>query len=75
LADAEHAVEHLVTVPLEAGSVRRTSGLGFQLGRGAGRLQMSTLLKVLNAGSYGSVLAQLMEVIRREAEVKLFTGA
>jgi hypothetical protein len=77
--------EHMVTVPLKQGQYDALADWVFNLGEG--RLQMSTLLKVLNAGSYGSVPAQLMKwaygggvklpglVTRREAEVKLFTGA
>jgi lysozyme len=59
LAYAEHAVEHLVTVPLTQGQYDAL--VSFTYNEGAGRLQTSTLLKVLNAGSYGSVPGQLME--------------
>ena len=50
--------EHLVTVPLKQGQYDALADWVFNLGEG--RLQMSTLLKVLNAGSYGSVPAQLI---------------
>jgi lysozyme len=46
-------------VPLKQGQYDALADWVFNLG--AGRLQMSRLLKVLNAGSYGSVPAQLME--------------
>ena len=53
---------------------------------GAGRLQSSTLLKVLNAGDYAQVPSELLKwesgggkklpglVTRREAEAALFVG-
>jgi len=48
---AEHAVEHLVAVPLTQGQY--ASMVSFTFNEGAGRLQSSTLLKVLNAKEYG----------------------
>jgi lysozyme len=84
VAYAEHAVEHLVTVPL---TQNQFSALcSFVYNEGAGRLQTSTLLKLLNAGDYAAVPAQLMEwvfgggkklpglVTRREAEAALFAA-
>jgi lysozyme len=50
VAYAEHAVEHLVTVTLSQG--QHGALISFTYNEGAGRLQTSTLLKVLNAGDY-----------------------
>jgi lysozyme len=59
VACAEHAVEHLVTVPLSQGQY---DGLvSFSYNEGAGRLQTSTLLKELNAGKYAAVPAELLK--------------
>jgi GH24 family phage-related lysozyme (muramidase) len=81
-AYAEHAVERLVTVPLSQGQYDAL--VSFAYNEGAGRLQSSTLLRVLNAWNYGSVPAQLMEwvygggknlpglVTGREAEAEMF---
>jgi lysozyme len=85
LAYAEHAVAHLVRVPLKQGQYDAL--VSFTYNEGAGRLQTSTLLKVLNAGNYAAVPSQLMEwvfgggvklpglVARREAEAALFNAA
>jgi lysozyme len=85
VAYAEHAVEHLVKVPLSQG--QHDSLVSFTYNEGAGRLQTSTLLKVLNAGDYAVAPAEFMKwvfgggvklpglVTRREAEVALFAGA
>jgi lysozyme len=81
-AYAEHAVEHLVTVPLT--QCQYDALASFTYNEGAGRLQTSTLLKYLNAGNYagaadqfgvwvfggGVKLAGL--VTRRETEAALF---
>jgi lysozyme len=56
---AEHAVAHLVTVPLTQGQY--DSMVSFTYNEGAGRLETSTLRKDLNAGNYGAVPAQLEE--------------
>jgi lysozyme len=48
VAYAEHAVEHLVKVPLTQGAYDAL--VSFTYNEGAGRLQTSTLLRVLNAG-------------------------
>ena len=47
---AQHAVEHLVTVKLTQGQYDAL--VSFTYNEGAGRLQSSTLLKMLNAGNY-----------------------
>jgi lysozyme len=88
LADAsyaEHAVEHLVTVPLKQGQYDAL--VSFTYNEGAGRLQRSTLLKYLNAGNYVGAAEQFSVwvfgggvklpglVTRREAERKLFLGS
>lgn len=84
VAYAEHAVEHLVKVPLSQG--QHDALVSWTYNEGSGRLQTSTLLKVLNAGDYAAVPAQLMEwvfgggvklpglVTRRAAEAALFAG-
>ena len=81
-AYAQHAVEHLVKVPLTQGQY--DSLVSFTYNEGAGRLQSSTLLKDLNASDFGSVPAQLEEwvygggmklpglVQRRAAEAFMF---
>jgi lysozyme len=83
-AYAQHTVEHLVKVPLSQGQYDAL--VSFTFNEGAGRLQTSTLLKLLNAGDYAAVPVQFMQwvygggtklpglVTRREAEVKLFHG-
>jgi GH24 family phage-related lysozyme (muramidase) len=53
----EHAVEHLVTVPLTQGQY--SALVSFLYNEGAGRLQTSTLLKDVNAKEYGVVPDQL----------------
>jgi lysozyme len=85
LAYAEHAVEHPVTVPLT--QVQYDALVSFTYNEGAGWLQTSTMLKVLNGRSYAAVPARLEEwvygggeklpglVTRRAAECKLFPGA
>jgi lysozyme len=82
VAYAAHAVEHLVTVPLTQGQYDALVSLTYN--EGAGRLQTSTLLKVVNAGSYAEVPAEFMRwvygggakvpglVTRREAEAAKF---
>jgi lysozyme len=83
-AYAEHAIAHLVTVPLTQGQYDAL--VSFTYNEGAGRLQTSTLLKYLNAGNYagaadqfgvwvyggGVKLARL--VTRRESERVMFVG-
>jgi lysozyme len=60
VAYAEHSVEHLVKVPL---TENQFSALcSFVYNEGAGRLQTSTLLKVLNGGNYAAVPVELMKV-------------
>ena len=56
VAYAEHAVEHLVTVPLSQGQYDALCS--FVYNEGAGRLQTSTLLKYLNAGNYAGAAGQ-----------------
>jgi lysozyme len=85
VAFAEHAVNCLVTPKLTQGQFDAL--VSFTYNEGAGRLQSSTLLKVLNAGDYAAVPAQLMEwvygggvklpglVTRRAAEAAMFVGA
>lgn len=85
MAYAEHAVEHLVTVPLSQGQYDAL--VSFTYNEGAGRLQSSTLLKVLNAGNYVGAAARFGVwvygsgvklpglITRREAEVALFLAA
>lgn len=82
---AEHAVEHLVKVPLKQGQYDAL--VSFTYNEGAGRLQTSTLLKVLNMGNYAGAAAQFRVwvygggvklsglVKRRESEVALFAIA
>jgi lysozyme len=55
VACAEHAVEHLVKVPLTQGQYDALSS--FNYNEGTGRLQSSTRLKILNAGDYGGAAA------------------
>jgi lysozyme len=59
VAYAEHAVEHLVTVPL--GQAQYDALVSFTYNEGAERLQTSTLLQALNAVNYAAVPAELME--------------
>ncbi|MCU1247102.1 MAG: phage-related lysozyme (muraminidase) [Edaphobacter sp.] len=85
VAYAEHSVAHLVMVPLSQGQYDAL--VSFTYNEGAGRLQTSTLLEVLNAGNYGAVPSELLKwefgggkklagmVARREAEAALFTAA
>lgn len=82
LADAEGAVDRLVTVPLNENQFSALVSFTFNLG--AGNLESSTLLKRLNDGEYqaatlefskwiygnGKPMAGLMK--RREAERQLF---
>jgi lysozyme len=56
VAYAEHAVSHLVTVSLTQGQFDAL--VSFTYNEGAGRLQSSTLLKVLNAGDYAGAAGQ-----------------
>ena len=84
-AYAEHAIEHMVKVPLNQGQY--SALVSFVYNEGAGRLQSSTLLKVLNAGNYGAVPAELSKwvfgggtklpglVTRRAAEAAIFLSA
>jgi lysozyme len=83
-AVAEHAVVHLVTLPLSQGQYDAL--VSFTFNEGAGRLQSSTLLKLLNGGDYAGVPDQLMAwviggrkklpglVARRTAEAKLWAA-
>jgi lysozyme len=82
---AEHAVEHLVTVPLTQGQYDAL--VSWTYNEGAGRLQSSTLLKDLNAKDYAGVPGKLAEwvygggkklpglVTRRAAEAAMFAAA
>jgi lysozyme len=82
VAYAEHAVEHLVKVPLTQGQYDAL--VSFTYNEGAGRLQTSTLLKALNTGNYAAVPAELSKwvfgggvklpglVTRRAAEARMF---
>lgn len=82
LAGFEDAVERLVKVPLNQNQFDALVSFSFNCGVGA--LQNSTLLKVLNAGKYADVPAQLLRwnkgggkvlpglVRRRKAEGALF---
>jgi lysozyme len=84
VAYAEHAVAHLVTVPLTQG--RYDALVSFTYNEGAGRLQTSTLLKKLNAGNYAGAAGQFSVwvygggvklpglIARRAAERALFVG-
>lgn len=84
VAYAEHAVEHLVTVPLSQGKYDALVSFTYNLG--SGKLQTSTLLRKLNAGDYAGAAAQFGVwvfgggvklpglVTRREAEEALFAG-
>jgi lysozyme len=82
VAYAEHAVEHLVTVPLSQGQYDALCSFVYH--EGAGRLKASTLLKMLNAGNYAGAAGQFGAwvygagvklaglVMRREAEHQMF---
>lgn len=82
VAYAEHAVEHLVKVPLTQGQADALCSFVYNLG--AGRLQTSKLLNLLNSGNYAGAAAQFGVwvygggkklpglVARREAERQLF---
>jgi GH24 family phage-related lysozyme (muramidase) len=82
VAYAEHAVEHLVTVPLTQGQFDAL--VSFTYNEGAGRFRTSTLLKVMNAGYYPAVPAEFIKwvfgggvklpglVTRRSAEAAMF---
>jgi lysozyme len=82
VAYAEHAVAHLVTVPLTQGQYDALAS--FTYNEGSGRLQTSTLLKELNAGNYAGAADQLGEwvygggmklpglVTRRQAETAMW---
>lgn len=59
LTYAEHAVEHLVTVPLSHG--QNDALYSFVYNEGVGRLQSCTLPKVLNAGNYAAVPAEFLK--------------
>jgi GH24 family phage-related lysozyme (muramidase) len=84
VAYAEHAVEHLVTVPLTQG--QHDALVSWTYNEGAGRLQTSTLLKLLNAGDYSGAAGQFGVwvygggkklpglVTRRASEAALFVG-
>ncbi len=80
------AVNHLVTVPLEQHQFDPCVSLVFNIGQGA--FSSSTLLKLLNAGSYGQVPSQFRRwdkgpngqplpglTARRRAEADMFAGA
>jgi GH24 family phage-related lysozyme (muramidase) len=56
---AEHAVQHLLTVPLSQGQY--SALVSFVYNEGAGRLQTSTLRTDLNAGNYAAVPGQMAE--------------
>jgi lysozyme len=83
VAKAESAVDRLVHVPLTPG--QRDALTAFTFNLGAGALQGSTLLRLLNAGSYDEVPNQLRRwthdgghevrglVNRREAEIALWS--
>jgi lysozyme len=84
LAEAEAAVERLVTVPLTDNQHGALVSLVFNIGVGA--FKRSTLLVKLNAGDYGSVPGQIMRwdkaggkrsrglIRRRAAEAALWVG-
>jgi lysozyme len=81
---AEHAVEHQVKVPLTQGQCDVL--VSFTYNEGSGRLQSSTLLKLLNVGNfvavpdefrmwvYGSGKKLSGLVARRDAERIMFLG-
>ena len=83
--DAEQAVERLVKVPLTQGQFDALVDFTFNLGQG--RLMISTLLKLLNAGDYAAAGEQLLAWDkvngvalpglrdRRQAELALWKGA
>jgi lysozyme len=83
--DAEQAVQRLVKVPLAQGQFDALVDFCFNLG--AGRFATSTLLKRLNAGSYGDAMNELLRwdraagkelpalKARRQAEAILWEAA
>jgi len=85
VAYAEHALEHLVKVPLTQGQYDALTSFTFN--EGAGKLQGSTLLKLLNKGQYDAAGQQLLKwvyagglvepglFIRRNAELTLWRTA
>jgi lysozyme len=82
LADAEHAVNTFVTVPLTQNQFDALVDWTYNLG--AGSLQESTLLELLNKGDYAGVPAQMLRwdqadgkvvpglLARRQDEAKLW---
>lgn len=67
LADAAAAIDALVTVPLndnQRGAL--TASFGFNIRNGKEQLRTSTLLRLLNAGDYAAVPAQLRRWIHAE---------
>ena len=84
LEEYENYIHKYVAVPLEQNEFDALVSWVFNLG--AGNLAASTLLKVLNAGSYDEVPAQIMRwnkaggkvleglTRRRQAEADLFSG-
>jgi lysozyme len=82
---AEHAVEHLVTVPLSPGQYDTL--VSFTYNEGTGKLQSSTLLRYLNVGNYAGAANQFFVwvydggvklpglVTRRAAERALFVDS
>lgn len=84
LAEAEAAVERLVTVPLTDGQHASLVSLVYNIGEPA--FQQSTLLRLLNGGDYAAVPAQLMRFVkaggkrsnglvrRRSAEAAMWVG-
>lgn len=84
MAEAEAAVERLVTVPLSGDQFAALVSFTFNLGAGA--LGGSTLLRKLNAGGYASVPTEMMRwdhaggktlaglTRRRKAEGELFAS-
>lgn len=84
LADAERAVAHLVKVALSQGQYDALVSFVFNLGAGA--LERSTLLRVLNQGRYDYAADQFLAwdhaggaevpglLRRREAERTMFLG-
>jgi lysozyme len=79
VAYAQHAVAHHVTVPLTQGQYDAL--VSFTYNEGAGRLQSSTLLKVLRGGTgavggvvYGGAVKLPGLVTRCAAEAAMFLG-